>query len=389
MRRAQANRLWPFWALPFTAALFVATWQWATVTANYGGNWTALFCTGALSRLPPLADSEHVYLFANSTGYDGQAYHYIAHDPFLLSGLKSCIDDPRLRYRRILMPLLAYMVGLGHSEWIDSAYELAFLFTIGLGVYWSCRFAEQTGLPAASGLLFLLMPAIPVAMDRLVVDAALAALTVAFLHYSRSPSWRLFLVLVCAALTRETGFVLVLACVAYLLWRREFRIAGIFLLSSVPAVLWYSYVQIRTTGRPNGISLVPLAAIFRALENPWKYPPGTPLIGAVHVADYAALAGMLLGFGLALYWWARRPTDPPRIAAMLFAVIGLVLQRPDPWQSVYHYGRVYTPLLLCLAAVAAQCRKPWLLAPCGMILPRVAIELAPQMLGVLRWMTWS
>jgi len=164
-----------FWALPVMAALLVLAWQWATVSANYAGNWTALFCTGSLQRHPPLVASEHIYLFANSTGYDGQMYHYIAHDPLMRSDLKSYIDDSRLRYRRILIPLLAYGVAMGRSNWIDPAFELVFLISIGLGVYWSSRFAQQLGLPASWGLLFLLMPAVPIAADRLVVDAGLGA----------------------------------------------------------------------------------------------------------------------------------------------------------------------------------------------------------------------
>jgi hypothetical protein len=229
------------------------------------------------------------------------------------------------------------------------------------------------------------MPAVPIAMDRLVVDAGLAALTAAFLCYSQAPSWKLFLVLACAALTRETGFLLILAYCAYLLWRRVFRIAGIFLLSALPALAWYGYVKTRTVSKPYGVSLLPLSAILRVLENPWKYPAGTPFVGAIHIADYLALAGILLAFGLALYWHLRGPSDPPLMAALLFALAGMVFQRTDHWQNVYDFGRVYTPLLLCLASVAARCRKPWLLTPVAMILPRVAIQLTPQMLGVIRW----
>jgi hypothetical protein len=384
LKRAEANLI-SVWILPVIAVSLIAVWQWATVSANYGGNWTALFCTGALQPHPPLVEQEHVYVFANSAGYDSQAYHYIAHDPFLRSDLKSYIDDPRLRYRRILVPLLAYGIAMGRSQWIDPAYELVCLLSIGLGVYWSCRLAREAGLRAGWGLLFLLMPAIPIAMDRLVVDVGLAALTAAFVYYSRTASWKLFPVLACAALTRETGILLILAYCAYLLWRREFRMAGIFLMSAMPAIVWYTYVQSRTEGKPYGMSLIPLSAILRVLKTPWQYPPGTPLVAAVHAADYLALAGVLLAFGLALYWFLRGPVDPPRIAAALFALMGLMIQRTDHWQNVYDFGRVYTPLLLCLAAVAAQYRKPWLLAPVGMILPRVAVQLTPQFLGVLRW----
>ena len=34
-------------------ALAVLSWQAATVHFNYGGNWTALFMTGALHPVPP------------------------------------------------------------------------------------------------------------------------------------------------------------------------------------------------------------------------------------------------------------------------------------------------------------------------------------------------
>lgn len=384
MRQSEWNRL-PLWTFAVLAVALVALWQWATVTANYSGNWTALFCTGSVQAQPPLAASEHIYRFANSTGFDGQIYHYIAHDPFLRSDLKTYIDDPRLRYRRILIPLLAYGLAWGHAGLIDRAYEVVCLLSIGLGVYWSCRYAKGAGLSAVWGLLFLLVPAIPVTVDRLVIDGGLAALTVAFLIFSRSPSWKLFAVLMCAALTRETGWLLVAAYCAHLAWRRELRMAAVFALSAAPAAAWYGYVQLRTAGQPYGASLIPLSAILQVLEHPWKYPPGTPFADAVRAADYLALSGMLLAFGFAFVWFARGPRDPARIAAVLFAGMALVLQRPDQWENVYDFGRVYTPLLLCLAGIAARHRVPWLLAPAAMMLPRIAIQLTPQVLGILRW----
>jgi hypothetical protein len=363
------------------------SWQWATVTANYGGNWTALFCTGALRPQPPLAAAEHIYLFAGSTGYDGQLYHYVAHDPFLRTDLQTYVDDPRLRYRRVLIPLLAYGLALGHSRLIDPAYEIACLLSIGLGVFWSCRLALKVELRAAWGLLFLCVPAIPIAIDRLVIDGALAALTVAFIYYSGKPSWKLFVVLICAVLTRETGFLLVLAYCAHLVWRREFRTASVFLLSALPALAWYLYVQVRTVATPSGIAPMPFSSILTALSNPWKYPSGTPFPDAVRAADYLALAGAVLAFAFAVTWFVRKASDPVRITAVLFASMGIVLQRTEHWENVYHFGRIYTPLLLCLLATGAQYRKVWLAAPVAMMLPRLAIQLAPQAVGVFRWMT--
>jgi hypothetical protein len=161
--------------------------------------------------------------------------------------------------------------------------------------------------------------------------------------------------------------------------------SGVFLLSTAPAVVWYGYVQVTTTGDPLIKSPILVPAILRALGTPVSYPPGTPFVDAVCAADYLALAGVLLAFGLAFFWFARKRSDPLRITAMLFATLALTLQGADHWRSVYAFGRVYTPVLLCLAATAAQVRNPWLLAPVAMMLPRIAMELAPQALGILRW----
>lgn len=342
-------------------------WQWTTVRANYGGNRSALFCTGAAQRLPPLVSTEHIYLFANSSGFDGQMYHYIAHDPFLRSDLKSYVDDERLRYRRIFVPAMAYALALGQAAWVDRAYEIVCLLAIGLGVWWSCRIAGWWGL------LFLLMPAVLVTVDRLVVDGALAALTAGLIWYSRRPSWKLFVVLMCAALTRETGFLLI---GAWCLSRR----AWVYLLSAMPALAWYAYVQSRTAGLPYEGSLIPLSAILRALAHPVQYPAGTPLAGAVVAADYLALAGVLAAFALAFVWFARDPRDPVRMAAAFFAFMGVMFQRTDHWRNVYDFGRVYTPVLICLAVY----RRPWMLAPLAMMLPRIAIQFTSQVLGILK-----
>jgi len=402
----------PSWTFAIAAALLVAVWQWATVNANYAGNWTALFRTGALQPQPPELAGENIYRFAGSTGYDGQFYHYIAHDPLMRTSLAAAVDNPRFRYRRILVPALAYGLALGRTAWVDRAYEAVCLLAIALGVWWSCRFADKSGLAPAWGLLFLLLPAVPITADRMVVDAALAALAVAFLLYVSRPSWKLFVVLSCAALVRETGFLLIAGYCGWLLWRRQWRGGCIFLLSAVPALAWYGYVQVRTAQQP--IAFAPFRAILDTFRQPLGYPAGTPLAAWVSAADYLALAGLGLAFLLAIARFANHPRDPVRIAALLFVVTGLILRDPNPFRNVYDFGRVYTPLLLCLqrgagcqpadrltigpgersspgwfrtmAVGAVETRGPVLLAPVLLMLPRIGMQFAPQVLGVTRWL---
>src|SRR2546422_8551934 len=106
------------WAL--LAVALLTLWQFLTVHYNRHDNWTALFCTGAKAQVPPqLAPA--TYRFANSVGYDGQMYRYVAHDPLARLGLKEYIDAPRLRYRRILIPALAFALAAGRQELVDKS----------------------------------------------------------------------------------------------------------------------------------------------------------------------------------------------------------------------------------------------------------------------------
>jgi hypothetical protein len=70
---------------PFHAGLLSmllhAAMMWFTAGVYHDGSWSALFCAGALRPQPPSLSGENTYLFQNATGYDGQFYHYMAHDP--------------------------------------------------------------------------------------------------------------------------------------------------------------------------------------------------------------------------------------------------------------------------------------------------------------------
>jgi hypothetical protein len=89
-------------------ALLGFGWQLLTVNFNCGGNLTALFCTGIKLPIPPSLDGENIYRFAKSSGYDGQACHFIAHDPLDRTEIgRALFQDAGHRYRRILLPGMA------------------------------------------------------------------------------------------------------------------------------------------------------------------------------------------------------------------------------------------------------------------------------------------
>src|SRR5438445_7604793 len=122
-----------------TAAVLLA-WQALIVQGDYGGNWTGLFLTGdAGGRVPP-ALASRTYLFHGS-GFDGQFYRLVAHDPFFRNGFAALMDVPADRYRRILVPGLAWLLAGGRMELIDPAFDAVILGFVFLGAWWLARFA--------------------------------------------------------------------------------------------------------------------------------------------------------------------------------------------------------------------------------------------------------
>jgi hypothetical protein len=373
--------------LPLIAGLVAValalSWQAITVHYNYGGNWTALFCTGGNVPVPPQLAGERIFIFPNSTGYDGQFYHYVAHDPFLRKGIAGYTDAPRLRYRRILVPLTAYLVAGGRDRYVDTAYFGVILLSVYLGACWLSRYVSLCGRHPAWGLCFLLVPATIISIDRLIVDLTLAALTVGFALYARhGPPWKLFLVLACAVLTRETGFLLLAGYCLYLLWRRLLLKTALFSAAAVPALAWFSYVQPRTEGD----LVANFLQIPRSLELfvTARYALPDLLAGAITVLDYLVALGIVLAVVLAIRFVLKRSPGPEELAGLVFGLMTIWMACFITMQDSYTYPRVVSPLLV-LVALSGLSRNSLIgLLPAALVTPRVAAQLGPQVLGVLR-----
>ena len=354
-------------------------WQFATVHFNYGGNWTALFSTAPGWPRPSFLASENLYTFAGSLGYDGQMYHLIAHDPWMTRGAVAAMDDPELRYRRILVPALAWALALGRDSAVHAAYFAVILGFAFLGVYWLARVMVLQGRHPAWGLMFVLMPAVLVSMDRMTVDVALAALTVGFVLYPDS-RWKVLPILACAALTRETGLLLTTGYGIFLLSRRRFADLVWAAASTLPAMFWYVYVSRNVPpGSLGGISSwIPLAGWIERVAHPEVYAlPRWQALAAVEL-DYVALAGIALMLGHAAWLaWARR-WNARAAAIYVFAAAVVFIRNRSVWEDAFSYGRVVTPLMVLLAG------EPLAFVPVALVDARIGLNFLKQILGVAR-----
>lgn len=383
-------------AVALLAAMLVLSWQSLTVRRNYGGNWTALYCTGDYFRVPPALAGEHIYIFPHSRGWDGQFYHYMAHDPFMTRGLSRYCDTPVLRYRRILAPALAWLAAFGNDRYVDIAYEGVILFFFALGTYWLSRLAAIYGRSGWWGLAFLMVPAAIVSVDRLAVDVALAAFVAGFALYSREEraGRQLYLVLMLAPLARETGLLLAAAYCLWLLLRKRMLRCAVFATSVFPALAWFKYVDLRTPPFIyTGTVALPLSGVIDRLVHPIPYPGYSMVTSLIRAFDDLAVAGIVLAFVLAFFVARQMKFDAQAWAIILFALLGVFFWRPTDWPEVTDYGRILSPLLMLLALEPLSRREPglrrWIAAaPLCMIAPRCALQIAPQALAVMGLTGW-
>ena len=143
--------MWRSACLAVGAMVAILAWWAAVVHVHYKSDFTRLFVIGTDWKMPVELESLEPAKIAGP-GYDGQWYLLMTMDPFMAKGFDRRMDDGRLRYRRILIPLLAHFAACGKAERAPMAFCLVTLLMLGLGVYWSSRYAMDRQLSCWWGL---------------------------------------------------------------------------------------------------------------------------------------------------------------------------------------------------------------------------------------------
>lgn len=370
------------------ACMIAAAWLGVNIAGAYDGDWSGLFYTGADSTLPGEL-AAHTRRVHDPTGYDGQFYHLLAHDPLMRRGFTDHIDNLSLRWRRIGVPALTWLLAAGNDGAIDYlfvAIQLAFVF---LGTYWLARYTEAQGRHSAWGLSFLLVPAVLVSLDRMTIDLPLAALSVGFALYAASTNRKaLYAVLALAPLVRETGIILTAGWFVHSALRRDRRAMALSAVTAAPAIAWWGYVRSQTwADGTNWYGAYPLSGIIERTIQGSGIPPLSSWLQTAATLEEVANAGMWLAFVLAGYLAWKRSTGYLEITAILFALFASMLGRLDIWTSAYAAGRTMSPLLLALGLLALRERSWVFAAPLALMLPRIALQYQAQLKAALQG--WS
>jgi hypothetical protein len=181
------------------------------------------------------------------TGYDGQWYFYIAHDPLLRApDPERFIDLPAYRYGRILYPALAWALALGQpaaQPW--SMLAVNFLAVL-VGAVACVDNLRQLRANRWLALAYAFSPPMLIGTAAMLTEpTSMALVTVGVALALRGRHWPAGCALALAVLAREPSALVALAFGLYALARLDWRRGAAYLAPLVVPILWHLSIWAR------------------------------------------------------------------------------------------------------------------------------------------------
>jgi hypothetical protein len=209
-------------------------------------------------------------------GYDGQFAYFIAQDP--LGGCPRC-DVPAYRYQRILYPLMAWVLALGHPTAVPWTLIVVNLMALTLGTYFTERLLASQGVSPwyalAYGLYGGLIAGLRLNLTEPLSYGLLQGGIWAWAEKRRGLAIPLF---VLAALAKETALIAVAGLLLYLLLERRWHdIASLGLGVAIPFLIWQGslWIWLGEPGLGSGGAMAtpferfPFAGLLRVAAVSW------------------------------------------------------------------------------------------------------------------------
>lgn len=356
--------------LPGLAALLFALLVLAKFDANagfapllrLGGQWE--------SRQHPALRQLQFPTLPESAGYDGQFYAQLALDPTLRDpALARALDSPAYRARRIALPALAHLLGVGRPALILQIYavlNVACWFALGWLLLrpWppvsAANFARWFGCMFSLGVLDSVR-------QSLVDLPALLCLVLAVQAHARSlPRGAAWLAL--GHLTKETNL---LGSAALYAWRDRHepmsRSWSWLALSCLPLALWLLYVGSRFEGEAAQTGLGNftwplLGAVGQWLRSAGEFSGGN--FDSRHLFSLLAIPGLFLQFGVLCRH--RAPGEAWWRIGVAYGVLLLFLGE-WVWSGYWAACRAVLPLTIAFNLLLPPGRAFWPLWVAGNI----------------------
>jgi hypothetical protein len=255
---------------------------------------------------------------------------------------------------------------------------------LALGVYWCARLLERRRRSPLWGLLFVAVPGTLASFDRMLLDGPLTAFFAGFLLYSEEQRWtRVWVLAMLAALTRETGLLLIAALVIHQLLRYDWRRAAWFAASAGPVLAWYAYLTTSLPCKTVHVLTFPAWGLLQRLFV-FRSFPDPRVEWLVRVTDVLAVLGLALCIVLAAYWIQKRVRTAATLTVGGFAVLALVLGSPYYMIEAYGFGRAVSPLLLWIMIEAVSSSQWAALAPPLLVSLSVSVAFGSPLVTIIK-----
>jgi glycosyltransferase involved in cell wall biosynthesis len=226
----------------------VALLIWAIVVfGKYGGNPSGLARIGDQIPLSPRLQGQALVVLTGKRGNDGQQFLSIALDPAQSDpGTTAALDNPTYRGKRLLYPLLAWLLGLGQPGLILWTLGLINVACIGFAGGLVARWAQMQQRSTQWGLAVLALPGywITLSLDTADLLATTLLLTAA-VGVQQQRLRPVGTSLTAALLTRETSLLAWAATGLMALWDRRWRWLVPLALVPVPLMAWSVWLRHR------------------------------------------------------------------------------------------------------------------------------------------------
>jgi hypothetical protein len=261
----------------------------------------------------------------------------------------------------------------------------------------------HSGRSPAWGLLFFAVPSVLIGIDTMTIDVVFAAFVACFAWQIQTGHRRwLWLTVAAAPLVRETGLILVAACVLIALKDRHWRKAACWTLAGIPILLWSAYLEsVFPEEATTALAILPSwyfptlrLGVVLAFVTPHDYPNlASAVVRFVQVLDRICYIGVVAAAVLGALQLRAAKWSETTLALAAFAAVVPALSIRGLWLPVYGYSRLLSPLFLQLVvACAGKKHGPSFAAALAVNLAldlRVSAEMLTQFLGVLRWLGLS
>lgn len=227
------------------ATLVVLSVASVILSFKFSGNITGFFRIGDTLGLSPLLSQSDLFIHAGKTGHDGQQFLTIALDPLLRNSASiEVLDNPSYRYRRILYPLLGYLLGLGQSSKIPYALVAINGACIVAMVGISHHFFRLYKKPTYYALLILILPPIWIIFSIGTAGLLSGMLLLAAIYFYQAEKQQVsFVFIAIGCLARETLLAFLAALIISEFLKKRWRQAILALTAACPVLLWNAYIS--------------------------------------------------------------------------------------------------------------------------------------------------